>query len=276
MLSGKLGLGIIKTPQIRAEEQLRIFKKAGFDAFFSQYGDNTGRLRRAADELGLEYHAIHAPFVKMRHLWYPSEETEPAKEELKACLGEAARHRVPVVVMHPFIGFDVNQATEFGVRSFREVVDEAKARGVKIAFENVEGEAYLEALMEAFKAEAHVGFCWDTGHEMCYNRHKDMLSRYGDRLFTTHINDNLGVTGGEITFLDDLHLIPFDGVKDWQNAVSRLEQWGYRGALMLELVRSKERDAKGGTKYAEMEFAAYVERAYQAGRRLMGLSRPGR
>ena len=83
----------------------------------------------------------------------------------------------------------------------------AKERGVKVAFENTEGEEYLEALMDNFKDDDTVGFCWDTGHEMCYNHSQDMLAKYGDRLIATHINDNLGISDydGKITWLDDLH-----------------------------------------------------------------------
>lgn len=41
---------------------------------------------------------------------------------------------------------------------------------------NVGGEAYLEESMSELRNYDNVGFCLDTGHEMCYNRGKDMLA----------------------------------------------------------------------------------------------------
>ena len=104
---------------------------------------------------------------------------------------------------------------------------------MKIAFENTEGEEYLTALMNAFKNDPSVGFCWDTGHEMCYNHSKDMLSLYGDKLICTHLNDNLGIRNyeGKITYLDDLHLLPFDGIADWDNLAARLKAHNYHDTL---------------------------------------------
>lgn len=45
-----------------------------------------------------------------------------------------------------------------------------------------------------------------------------MLDKYGDRLIATHLNDNLGVSDfdGKVTWTDDLHLLPFDGIIDWR------------------------------------------------------------
>ncbi len=262
-MNQKLGLGILHSVKLDALEQLSVFKKAGFDAFFSQWGDDdTKLLREKADELGLEYQSIHAPFVKMRHMWYQSGQTEIAKQELISCIDEAAEYNVPIVVVHPFIGFDVNEANEFGIENFKNVVEDAKKKGIKIAFENVEGDAYLEALMSAFCNYHNVGFCWDTGHEMCYNRGKDMLALYGNRLIATHINDNMGVRGENITFHDDMHMLPFDGIKDWQDAMDRLDKCGYSEIMTFELKIDLNIDKEYSTGYSTMSFEEYVKEAY--------------
>lgn len=139
------------------------------------------------------------------------------------------------MVSHVMIGFDKHTPTETGLGNFERIVSEADKLGVKIAFENTEGEEYLAAVMEHFKDCDTVGFCLDTGHEICYNPGSDMLSLYGDRLIHTHINDNLGVCGDEITYLDDLHLLPFDGVCDFDGVAGRLVRCGYDGTLTFEL-----------------------------------------
>ena len=72
---------------------------------------------------------------------------------------------------------------------------------------------------------------------MCYNHSKDLLSLYGDRLIATHINDNLGIRdfSGKTTWIDDLHLLPFDGIGDWEGFVTRLDEHAYAGPLTFEL-----------------------------------------
>ncbi len=265
----KMGLGLLFSSGLSVEEQLKIYKNVGFEAFFSDYAPGRAEIcRRAADELGLVYQSIHAPFLRMRHMWEESPETELARQELFNCLNECKKYDVPIMVVHPYIGFDKNTPTHLGIKNFRDVVDRAVEYGVKVAFENVEGDAYLEALMLEFKNYDNVGFCWDAGHEMCYNRHKDMLSLYGDRLICTHINDNIGVTGEEITFLDDLHFIPFDGIKDWEDAMERLKKSGYCDILTFELKLSKAQDDKYGTDYTKIPFEEYVKRVYERASRL--------
>ena len=117
-----------------------------------------------------------------------------------ACVKDCAKARVPIMVSHYYIGFDKASPTEFGPKNYGKVVARAKELGIKIAFENCEQEQFLACLMEAFKDEPNVGFCWDVGHELCYNRGQDMMALYGDRIICTHINDNLGIRayGGNI------------------------------------------------------------------------------
>jgi 2-dehydro-3-deoxygluconokinase len=97
-------------------------------------------------------------------------------------------------------------------------VAHADRLGISIAFENLEGPEFLAALLRRYGDCGHVGYCWDSGHELCYAPGWDFLSHYGDRLLMTHLNDNLGISDpqGEINWLDDLHLLPYDGMIDWE------------------------------------------------------------
>lgn len=152
---------------------------------------------------------------------------------------------------------------------------EAERLGVKVAFENTEGEEYLTAVMERFKDSPAVGFCWDTGHEMCYNRSKDMLSLYGDNLIATHLNDNLGIRDfdGNITWIDDLHLLPFDGIADWQRIAKRLDNCGYNGVLTFELNRYSKPDRHENDAYTDMPIERYLTLAYMRACRVATLRR---
>ena len=217
------------------EEQVRLFQKCGFDAFFVAWNDKLPMRRALADELGMTLQSVHAPFSCAANMWREDDLGRLATEELLTCVEDTARVHVPILVIHPYKGFAPASPTDAGVENFGKVVARAGELGVKIAFENVEGEEYLALLMERLGDSPAVGFCWDTGHELCYNDGKDMLALYGDRLFHTHLNDNIGVTGENIYWTDDLHLVPTDGKADWKGIAHRIDKTSYRDLLMCEL-----------------------------------------
>lgn len=243
--------------------QIRLFHRIGFDGFFTGWTSRAdmARQRQTADELGMLFQSVHAPFYRMREMWETGDE---AVAELLDCLHACAENAVPILVAHVYIGFDASMPNEKGLENFGILVREAERCGVKIAFENTEGEAYLSAVMNRFAASPAVGFCWDTGHEMCYNHSQDMLALYGDRLIATHLNDNLGIRdfGGSITPVDDLHLLPFDGVADWNAITARLARCGFDGPLTFELNRHSKPDRLENEFYREMPPEKYLTLAY--------------
>jgi len=247
------------------EEQIKLFKAVGFDGFFSGWDGNIKNYRCLAKDEGLIYQSIHAPFGNASKMWKETEEGEAAVNELLKCVEDCASVEVPILVIHPYIGFGKGPgATEAGLERFGKLVELSEKLGVKLAFENVEGEEYLAALMNTFADRSCVGFCWDSGHELCYNRGRDMLKLYGDRLIATHLNDNLGVSRfeGEIFWTDDLHLLPFDGITDWKNAASRLNNCGYDGILTFELSKHNKPKRFDNSKYASMPCEEYLAEAY--------------
>lgn len=265
MYKTKLCLGTSNQFELSTEEQIELFKRIGFDAFFTNWDGNIMRYRELADELGLIYQSVHAPFHNAAKMWKSDTDAQQAVDELLCCVKECAKADVPIVIIHPYIGFEVSEnISEYGIENFRIVVEEAKSDGIKIAFENVEGEEYLKALMDAFENYENVGFCWDSGHEMCYNRGKDMLSLYGDRLIATHINDNLGVSdsNGNIFWTDDLHLLPFDGIIDFRNVATRLNKYRYNDILTFELNRYSKPNRYENNKYANMPIEEYISECY--------------
>jgi sugar phosphate isomerase/epimerase len=271
MYRQKLCIAILPL-KMSAEEQLRLMKNTGFEGFFTGSGREECRsFRRYADEMDLEYQSIHAPFGSAARMWRGGEGELGATKELLDCVDTAAEVAVPIVVVHPYIGFeDTSDVTRSGLEAFRRVVEHAAEKNVQIAFENVEGEDYLAALMKEFREMPNVGFCWDTGHEQCYNRGKDMMALYGDRLIATHLNDNLGVSrhDGEIFWTDDLHLLPYDGITDWQSVADRINRSGFAGPLTFELGIGSKPKRHDNDKYGKLSAEEYLAEAYARACRL--------
>ena len=185
--------------------------------------------------------------------------------ELLDCVETCSRLEIPAMVAHTFIGFDSdNIPTQIGIERYGALAVRANELGVKLALENTEGEEYLAVLMKELSGIPSVSFCWDTGHELCYNYGKDMISLYGDKLAVTHINDNLGIRDfdGKITYIDDLHLLPFDGITDWNSVAKRIVGSGFDGPLSFELSINSKPNRHENDKYAAMPIEQYVAEAY--------------
>lgn len=226
---------------LNVKETLPLIKKAGFDGFFTSWHEGkTKEIAAFAGENGLYYQSVHAPFTEVDAMWEPGDKGEYVKNKYIDCINECSGTGVPLIIFHAIIGMDRHTPSDIGIGRFCRVVKRAEKLGVNIAFENTEGREYLDALMAEFKSQ-YVGFCWDTGHELCYNHGEDMTGYYGGRLTCTHLNDNFGMTDASVmTWLDDAHMMPFDGATDWQSVADRLNRHGYEGDLTFELTRNSK------------------------------------
>lgn len=268
MWNKKLCFGLNPDCEMPYNKQLELLKKTGFDGFFVLWTPdiNIKEIVDVAEKLDLEFQSIHAPWVKSPDMWHDDElKGNVAIEELCRCIDACVEGKSPILVMHAFCGFDEHEPTRIGLERFGKVVDYATQKHIKIAFENTEGEEYLNSLMDYFADNDTVGFCWDTGHEMCYNHSQKLLDKWGSRLLCTHLNDNLGISdyNGKITWLDDLHLLPFDGVADWNSIVSQLHRCKFDAPLTFELNTKSKPNRHDNDVYNQMPFDLYLVEAYK-------------
>ena len=255
------------------ERTLELLAETDWKGWFTVWsaGEDLHPAAARAESLGLITQSVHAPWGKAADLWGDDDaKGAAAVDELVACLRAAAEIEAPVVVAHAWIGFTPTTPTAAGLSRFEAVADEASRLGVKIAVENTEGEEHLDALFEHFRGNPFVGFCWDTGHELCYNRGRDLMAQYGERLVCTHLNDNLGITdpAGPTTWLDDLHLLPFDGIADWPGIAARLARSGFGGPLTFELNRDSKPGRHENDGYGAMPLRDYLAEAFARARRV--------
>lgn len=263
MWKQKLCVSLLKHYGPSIPEQMRIFAEAGFDGFFTAWEPDApiAENRKAADALKMFYQSVHAPYGKLDKVWQEGEEGDLFLGTLTECLTDCAANEVGIMVCHAFIGFRDHSPTQIGLDRIGRLARRAEELGVKIAFENTEGEEYLAAILNGIPSPA-LGFCWDTGHEMCYNHTQDMPSHYGSRIIATHINDNLGIRSfdGTISPIDDLHLLPFDGIADWDWVAERLKT--FDGPLTFELKRFSKPDRHDNDRYLAMTLPQYAAEAY--------------
>lgn len=249
-------------------------REAGFTAVSPLWGTKIDMeaVCTQARSLGLYVQSLHAPFGKTDTLWSEDPSVyEPGFGLVMRALDDCIRLDIPIMVMHAWIDEDLSfDMDDLYFGNFDAIVEKAAAHGIQIAFENTEGEEYLFALMEHYKDNPSVGYCWDSGHEKCYNHDMDLLAKFGDRLLVTHLNDNLGISdpGGEITYLDDLHLLPYDGVIDWDYNLSRLNKSRPLCCLNFELNLASKPGRHENDQYAQMPLEDYFRLAYERAARI--------
>lgn len=221
-------------------EQIAHIARAGFDGFFTLFDHAyVERWANAAARHGITYASIHAPFLEAGKLWREGEEGERLVQELIDCLQDCARFDIPVMVAHAFIDFVDRTPTQIGFDRHARVLQAAERFGVTVAFENLVRAGDLAALMKKFSDVPCCKFCYDSGHEHCFNLGADMLALYGERLCHTHLNDNLGVIDPTLPPVEvpynDLHLLPGDGTQDYADVMRRIDRTGYEGLLCFEI-----------------------------------------
>ena len=241
------------------ETQFRLIREAGFDGIFVCYY-GTGPIDRWAEEAEknhLSFEAVHGPFEHANRLWEAGRSGAEYLDFLKTIIDACRRIHVDKCIMHVTVGNTAPDITPQGLALFTQLCDYAKSQGIHICFENLEPLPHIDAVMEHIKDPFH-GFCWDCGHNACYTPHIDMMKKFGRRLKCIHVHDNRGVTQpGNIDYRDDLHLLPFDGILDWDWFAGKLNDCGYSGPLTLEL------SILGKPEYQAMPLSDYLAKAYQ-------------
>lgn len=259
-----------KVPLCEALPQIR---QIGFDAISPVWNKDAAILKQTVQDarsLGLIVQSIHAPHRGSGDLWNSNPDvSESSLQQLLQSVKDCAEMCVPILVVHTWNGFDFSQGhLPSGLKNFSLLVEAAHRHGVRIAFENLQGEQYLYALMEHFQDAEHVGFCWDSGHQLCYAPHTPFLRDFGNRLFMTHLNSNPGISDpdGSITAQDDVHYLPFDGAICWDTLMSQLCAARPQEILSFEVKQISKDYQPQNQAYLQQSFEEYLTNAYQQAR----------
>lgn len=263
----KTGISVYYGENPPKAEQFKLLKQAGFDCLMLNYfeGDDIEGDFSAARNAGLEIANIHAPISRVNSVWEEGlggdEYIDLQKERVDFC----SRENIPVLVLHTTFLKNPPPVTQTGLDRHMRLCDYAEAKGVHLAFENVEPYPHLHEVMKN-AGEFH-GFCWDIGHNLAYAPETDFSSLYGDRIIAVHIHDNFGVRKcGNIDSADDMHLLPFDGSLDWSWWAERIKSSAYDGAITLEF------SPRNKPIYSEMSFSELAKKAFERADRLRKLA----
>ncbi len=201
-------------------------------------------MKRAAHVLekeGIEAYSFHAPFREDIDVTSLDEgaRTHARKEifsaaEAAAILG--ARH----YVFHPGPEKSYKPAPEErllrmdnAARIINDVCDHCRGLGVGIALENMLPHLFFGNMRDMLWIigaidNPIVGTCLDTGHAFLSGDISKILYKLSGHLQFLHANDNMGQS--------DDHLPPGKGRIDWKPLLHELNEIGFEGSFILELM----------------------------------------
>ncbi len=242
-----------------------MIRNAGFDGCFWVAEPDTDpmEIAKPARDQGLFMEFIHAPVPGVDKVWIEGEEGESHIRMLTQWMYGCARAQIPMMVCHVWTKYTPVKPGQLGIDRFGKLLDLAQQEGVKIAFENAEVPKFMTVVCNHLGQHPAAGFCFDSGHELCYTDGVDQLAQFGDKLLCTHLNDNMGRTGELCTSADDAHMMPFDGLVDWQSVADRLKMRNYQGTLTFELKMKNKPGKHTHDRYLQMTPEEILQLAFE-------------
>lgn len=136
------------------------------------------------------------------------------------------QHNIPVLIVHfPDNEIGLEYKNEHSEQRFNELGEFARKNSIILAFENT---GYcVDCFNYTFDLIPDAKFCYDTGHEFLYGGGYKFLSLYGEKLIALHLSDNHGK-------YDD-HIIPFDGILNFDEITKNIAKCSFNGSIMLEV-----------------------------------------
>lgn len=213
----------------------------------------SGSLVDKVKRAGIVFDTLHAPFNGINHMWKDGIDGDETLKRLSDAVSKCADYDIPVAIVHLSSGRPAPVISDIGNERFSRLMDFARKKNVTLAYENQRFLANIASVMEMFP---DAGFCWDIGHEGCFTKGRRYMPLFGDRLTAVHIHDNHHLPDG------DEHLIPYDGITDFDLVAKTLADYNFRGTAMLEVFRSEN------DKYNDFTQTEYYRHAGNAARRL--------
>lgn len=258
-----VGINVSSDISFGTKNYIECVASAGFDSIFTCGNDEEyiSYVNKLCLQNKLKYETLHAPFDGINDLWY-ADSGKAVLKRLEHSVELAENNGIGIVIVHLSSKENCPPVTDAGLRHFDELVNFAARKNIVLAVENQRKLGNIATILELYDKDTNVGFCWDVGHEKCFAHGREYMPLFGDRCVTTHIHDN------NLRYNVDEHLIPYDGSIDYRRTAELLNQYDYKGTLMLEIDLPKE----GSDKYKELSLEQFVYKAYAAVNRLRIIS----
>lgn len=205
---------------------------------FMDFPNNAEKYAEYAKEAGITLFSIHLPFSMKHDISDTIEENRNAIIAANEALIRAAgRIGIKVAVLHPSSEPIWNCERGERMRRSREAITYLKKvsdeSGITLAVENLPRTCLCNTSSEMVELLEGTGVSviFDTNHSLIETNEVFIrnLTKAGLRIVSLHISD--------YDFTDEKHRLPGDGINDWKAIFSALEENGYEGPLMYEVIK---------------------------------------
>lgn len=208
-----------------------------FDGFFNRIrfidrAEEIGEITRAA---GVELRSIHLPFSQQLDISRDDIWSRQTTDINLALIDAAYRADVQLVVIHPssepIADEDRPKRLEISKSRLNELARRTAEYGMKLCVEDLPRTCLGRTSddINYLIADNPDLYCvFDTNHLLMQDN-TDFIRAVGKKIVALHVSD--------YDFIDERHVIPFEGKNDWKGIITALEEVGYAGDWTYELHR---------------------------------------
>ena len=213
----KRGISFYFGYKISPKKRVEMIKNAKFDCVIANADPRfilqNGSFRRQISlfkKYGIEHSSLHMRYkdCELSNFWKDCKIGKRMERDLKKDIRLAKKYNFTCVVVHL-----LGEPNEFGLNRFKRILAECDKYDVDVAVENIQENSCFKYVFEKIN-NPHLKFCFDCGHNNVWDKDIDFLSKYGDKLATLHLHDNMGEK--------DEHTINKYGNIDWRNLAKKI------------------------------------------------------
>lgn len=213
----KKGICLYFGYSIKQGESQKLIKKHGFDSIITiadkklnWQNASIKKQVKSCKKNCLELSSLHMSYFgkDLTKFWQEGKYGNELEKSLIKDVKIAHRYKFTCVVVHL-----AGEPSKIGFERIRRVLKYCEKYNIPLALENIGWFKTLKATFENIKSD-YLKFCFDIGHQNCFEPEIDNLSFFGDKLITLHLHSNMGQK--------DEHTLKKYGNIDWENFAKRI------------------------------------------------------
>lgn len=205
-----------------------------------------------AKEADIEICSLHLPFShKINIALLDEEQRRAAIDYHRKSIAAASAVGIHRFVLHPssepIEDSDRPKAMQFAKEALAELAEWADQHGSVICVEDLPRTCLgrtADEMLELLSADDRLRVSFDVNHLLTSNgsTHAECVQKLGNKIVTLHLSD--------YDFIDERHFLPGNGLINWNEVITLLEEADYNGPFMYEVSQT---NAPGPLDYAELK-----------------------
>lgn len=203
--------------QINYKKRAKMIKDAGFDSVITNadkaFKKQNGTIRKQVKlfkKVGLKLSSLHMHYNdnELKEFFCEGKIGDRLEKNLIKDLKIAKKYGFKCVVVHLQEVY-----SDIGLKRIERILKVCEDLNVPLAIENIDYQNLFIKIFEKIDNK-YLKFCYDSGHNNCFDSYFKYLQKYGDKLICLHLHDNDG--------LEDLHTLNKFGTIDWDDVAKQL------------------------------------------------------